>query len=215
VGFTDYEKDLKNPEVDLELILDKYFHCGESAVFHGAPPDEEPRLKEMVAAAILDTFGVRLHIFQLVVCGSAHLGFSPVPEKLGKPFDAKASDIDMAIASPELFDAWWTELQSAGLDMDTRQVVSRDLFWGFINPANVRHIKGYGSKWWALFGQLTELPSRPHATIFWPRSQAARRPCEPRGERAAQQADGAIAVCQDRRKAPQLINRYRQSEACE
>jgi hypothetical protein len=154
VGFTDYEKDLKNPEVDLELILDKYFHCGESAVFHGAPPDEEPRLKEMVAAAILDTFGVRLHIFQLVVCGSAHLGFSPVPEKLGKPFDAKASDIDMAIASPELFDAWWTELQSAGLDMDTRQVVSRDLFWGFINPANVRHIKGYGSKWWALFGQL-------------------------------------------------------------
>ena len=56
MGFPDYEKDLRNPEVDLELILDKYFHCGESAVFHGAPPDEEPRLKEMVAAAILDTF---------------------------------------------------------------------------------------------------------------------------------------------------------------
>lgn len=154
MGFPDFKKDLENSEVDVNHILDKYFHTGPSAVFAGAPPGEEAKLKATVASTLFEKFKVRVHPVQLVICGSAHLGFSPVAEKLGQPFNSKTSDIDIAVASPELFELCWTELQSAGLDEDTRSLVSRDLFWGFINPANIQNIQSFGSGWWQAFGQL-------------------------------------------------------------
>jgi len=40
------------------------------------------------------------------------------------------------------------------LDFETRSAVSRDLFWGFLNPALLRDIGEYGPKWWGLFGAL-------------------------------------------------------------
>jgi hypothetical protein len=97
MGFPDYKRDLGDIDVDINYILDRYFHSGESAVFAGAPPDEQAKLKNDVARALFDSFHVRVHPFQLVISGSAHLGFSPVPEKLGKPFDPQKSDIDIAV----------------------------------------------------------------------------------------------------------------------
>ena len=35
-----------------------------------------------------------------------------------------------------------------------RSDVSRDLFWGFINPAHVREIPQHGTRWWQLFGEM-------------------------------------------------------------
>jgi len=154
MGFPDYKKDLLDDTIDVNYLLDRYFHSGESVVFHGAPPDEEAELKNLVATSLFKALKYRIHPFQLVICGSAHLGFSPVPTKLGKPFDSTKSDIDIAVISPELFEACWTELQTVGLDEPTREAVSRDLFWGFINPATIQNASQIGASWWSTFGAL-------------------------------------------------------------
>ncbi len=154
MGFPDYKRDLLSEDFDANYVLDRYFHSGQSAVFNGAPPDEEANFKYSVARDIYSSFSIRVHPFQLIITGSAHLGFSPVPGKLGKPFNSANSDIDIAVVSPELFDIWWTELQSGGLEPAVREDVSRDLFWGFINPAIVRDLTTCGNNWWTLFGGL-------------------------------------------------------------
>jgi len=154
MGFADYRRDLLNEAFDPNYMLDRYFHTGQSLVFNGAPPEAEGDFKYLVASELFTAFALRVHLYQLIVTGSAHLGFSPVPGKLGKSFDPMKSDIDLAIVSPELFDVWWTELQSAGLELAVRETVSRDLFWGFINPASVRDVSDCGAKWWRLFGGL-------------------------------------------------------------
>jgi len=79
MGFPDYKSDLLDEDFDANYILDKYYHSGTSAVFHGAAPDVEPKLKGRVAEQLYHTFKFRIHPFQLVISGSAHLGFSPVP----------------------------------------------------------------------------------------------------------------------------------------
>lgn len=154
MGYPDYKRDLLDLDVEVNFILDRYFHSGQSYVFIGAYPDEEAKLKETVAGSLYGAFRLRVHPFQLATCGSAHLGFSPVTDKLGKPFDPSVSDIDKAVVSGEIFDQWWAELQSGGLDEATRSVVARDLFFGFINPASVRDVSEHGSKWWRVFGDL-------------------------------------------------------------
>ena len=134
MGFPDYKRDLLAEDFDANYVLDRYFHTGQSDVFSGAPPDEEANFKYDVATKFFAAFGIRVHPFQLIITGSAHLGFSPVPGKLGNRFNAESSDIDIALVSPELFDAWWTELQSGSLDTAVRETVSKDLFWGSSTP---------------------------------------------------------------------------------
>jgi hypothetical protein len=109
MAFPDYKRDLLAEDFDANYMLDRYFHTGQSAVFIGASPDAEASFKYSVATTFFGAFGIRIHPFQIVISGSAHLGFSPVPGKLGKPFDSNTSDIDISIVSPELFDLLWTE----------------------------------------------------------------------------------------------------------
>jgi hypothetical protein len=155
MAFADYKRDLLVVEdFDPNYVLDRYFHTGQAAVFNGAPPGEEANFKYAVATELFSAFETRVHPFQIIISGSAHLGFSPVPAKLGKPFDSNTSDIDLSIVSPELFDSWWTELQSRSLEPAIRDMVAHDLFWGFFNPANVRDVSDHGGKWWRLFGSL-------------------------------------------------------------
>lgn len=154
MGYPDYQRDLL-VGTDDEYILHRYFHSGQSACFFGAPPDAEPILKNQITNQVRSALGVQLHPLQLILCGSAHLGFSPVPEKLGIPFNSVTSDIDVAVVSPELFDLWWAELQSAELVAAVRSRVAEDLFWGFINPANVYKYTKIGKTWWDAFGSIT------------------------------------------------------------
>jgi hypothetical protein len=154
MGFPEYKRDLLAENFDVNYVLDRYFHSGESMVFAGAAPEEEALLKNNIARVLHGAFGARVHPLQIIVCGSAHLGFSPVPEKLGTPFNALASDIDVAVISSDLFDTWWAELQSAGLDPGVRETIARDMFWGFINPANARDVSEAGDRWWSAFGGL-------------------------------------------------------------
>ena len=53
MGWPEYKNDLINQDVDVDYILDKYFHTGPSHVFHGAAPGEEAKPKETVAGALL------------------------------------------------------------------------------------------------------------------------------------------------------------------
>lgn len=155
MAFPDYKKDLLAPMFDANRLLDRYFHSGQSAVFVGSSPSEEATFKNDIARSLLNELELRVHPLQIVVCGSAHLGFSPVPHKLGKPFDSTSSDIDVAIVSPQLFDDWWDELQSCQLDESVRRKVADELFWGFINPATVKDCCKTGRAWWELFGTIT------------------------------------------------------------
>lgn len=155
MSYADYKRDLLADDFDANYVLDRYFHSGQSFVFVGATSaDEESNLKFDVARALFGAFSVRVHPLQLVLCGSAHLGFSPVPDRLGTSFNPERSDIDIAVVSPELFDIAWTELQSAGLDPMIRSQVSHDLFFGAINPAIIRDLCEFGGRWWTTFGGL-------------------------------------------------------------
>ncbi len=154
MAYPDYKDDLVADGFDANKILDRYFHSGPSFAFFRAPPEREPEFKSYLADCIFGVLRIRLHPLQLIVCGSAHLGFSPVPEKLGKPFDSDSSDIDIAIVSTELFDLWWAELQACELARINRAKVADDLFWGFINPAHVKDASETGSRWWDMFRRM-------------------------------------------------------------
>jgi hypothetical protein len=155
MSYTDYKRDLLSDDFDANYVLDRYYHSGQSFVFVGATSaDEESNLKCSIARELFGAFAVRVHPFQLILCGSAHLGFSPVPDKLGTSFDPERSDIDVAVVSPELFDMAWSELQSAGLAAEVRSQISNDLFFGFINPAAIRDLCDFGGKWWTTFGGM-------------------------------------------------------------
>lgn len=155
--FSDYKRDLAAPGAFNPFwILDRYFHCGQTHAFAEAHPDEEPLFKGQLARALYDALGIELHPLQFVFCGSAHLGFSPVPtnEKFGKPFNPSTSDIDVAVVSSDLFDRWWGELQTIELLEAVRKKVAEDIFWGFINPANAWDVSPIGRKWWKAFGSI-------------------------------------------------------------
>jgi hypothetical protein len=154
MGYPDYKRDLMAPEFNVNRVLNRYFHSGQSVVFYGAAPETEPAFKSELASHLLDALRIQLHPLQLVVCGSAHLGFSPVPDKLGKPFDPSKSDIDVAVVSGELFDLWWAELQEGDPVQAVYRRIAEDLFWGFINPVNVNTVTRIGGKWWDVFGKM-------------------------------------------------------------
>ncbi|MFL5329983.1 MAG: hypothetical protein ACJ8C4_13845 [Gemmataceae bacterium] len=154
--WADYKKDLLSPTFDPHRILDQYFHTGQPVVFANTPREVEPKFKRKLAGDLQSIFGAQLHPLQLILCRSAHLGFSPVPgkNKLGRVFDPAKSDIDVAVVSAELFDSWWLDLQSCGLDQSARDEISEDIFWGFISPDNVGSNSRFKRKWWKLFGDF-------------------------------------------------------------
>src|SRR5258708_29662172 len=51
----------------------------------------------------------KIHPSEVLIVGSAKLGFSIVPDKRYRPF-GETSDIDVAICSPELFDMFWKDV---------------------------------------------------------------------------------------------------------
>ena len=157
MAYSDYKKDLLADEFGgplIEYVLDRYYHSGHSAVFTGAVAAVEPKFRRDLANQIASALQVQCHPLQVFFCGSAHLGFSPVPNKLGKPFNSETSDIDVAVISPEIFDQWRNELLAADLLDSARARVAENLFWGFINPASVHDATAFGKSWWKLFGDL-------------------------------------------------------------
>lgn len=143
-------------EYTVESILDEFFHSGIPHVFNGDAA-AHGQFRRSLANEINSAFGITAcHPHHVVICGSAHLGYSPVPEKLGKRFDGDTSDIDVAILLPDLFDRWWLELVDPRVSLGShRSTIADDLLNGFINPHFVRTATTTGQKWWTLFGGFT------------------------------------------------------------
>lgn len=140
-------------ERQVESILDAYYHSGTPYVFRG-DASLHGQFKRNIANELSSAYTLRCHPHHVVVCGSAHLGFSPTPtEKFGRSFGFEASDIDVAILLPELFDRWWLELAAPNVELGKhKEDIARDLLNGFINPQYARGFTDTGRKWWALFG---------------------------------------------------------------
>lgn len=155
MSFPYYRQALLAEDFDAYRVLDEYFHCGQSRVFVGSPPGTEAAIKQSIARSLQNSLGVQVHSLQLVVCGSAHLGFSPVPQKLGKPFDPISSDMDIAVVSEQMFDQWWSELIGCRMTRDERIKTSEQLFWGLIDPSTAARFSEIGKVWWKVFAQMT------------------------------------------------------------
>ena len=117
--------------------------------------DQYMSLKERVA----DHF--RVATMEVIVVGSAKLGFSIAPMKRYRHFGDE-SDIDVAIASPKLFDAIWDESLDFHLDgpvvWDKLSQYRKNVFRGWIRPDQ---LPTHGSfqrshEWFEFFRSLTQ-----------------------------------------------------------
>lgn len=80
--------------------------------------------------------GVGIHPEDVVVVGSAKLGFSIAPEKQYRPF-GETSDVDVALVSADLFDEIWREalqFDESGGDWPAKAEFRKYLFRGWIRP---------------------------------------------------------------------------------
>lgn len=103
----------------------------------------------------------RIHPSEIVMVGSAKLGFSI---KSGKrrfqPF-GENSDIDIAIISPNLFDRIWLEtlIYSESKDIwEKKEKFQEYLFQGWIRPDMLPPYKSSTTRreWWDFFTKLTQ-----------------------------------------------------------
>lgn len=100
--------DLRNESLSFEQLFQKHIVDIQSFYFNTILQDtgKEYEIRELIA----NSLGV--HINEVVIVGSAKLGFSLNPNKLYNEFDAKfnrtsvirdKSDLDIAVISPDLF----------------------------------------------------------------------------------------------------------------
>ena len=118
-----FRTDLRNTISD-EEIVNKYISFGTPYIFQ----DDETQyhsLKQKLAAH----YGV--HNNDVIMIGSAKLGFSIAPIKLWKPF-GEESDIDIVIISGTLFDAFWKDLFNFKISLKVRTKDEEDRFQLFL-----------------------------------------------------------------------------------
>lgn len=101
------KKDLSKTEFDLEQVLQKHVIDINSFLFDNSNSDLEYRIRNIIAKSL----GV--HLNEVVIVGSAKIGYSLSPKKLYHQLDSKyhqtkrkkdKSDIDIAVISPSLFE---------------------------------------------------------------------------------------------------------------
>ncbi len=101
-----------------------------------------------------------LHPNEVLVVGSAKLGFSIVPNKRFRPFRRDKSDIDVALVSSKLFDQVSEDIfsykQEAG-DWRKYGEFADHLFQGWIRPDKFprSQVFGFGNEWWDFFLRIT------------------------------------------------------------
>ena len=141
-------------EEDLDVlspvqIVRKHILHGECCILS---PHEYFNLRSEVANCF------ELHPNQVLVVGSAKLGFSIVPDKPYRPF-CDESDIDVALVSSTLFDKIWEDVyrykDEVGYWPQLRDF-SRYLFRGWIRPDMLPSSKmfSFGKKWWEFFQRM-------------------------------------------------------------
>jgi hypothetical protein len=105
---------------------------------------------------VAQQFGI--HHAQVLVVGSAKLGFSIAPDKRYRPFGDN-SDIDVALCSSDLFDAFWRDVfdyWSRGEIWPGVNQFRRYLFLGWMRPDKLPPAKSFArsQEWWEFFRLL-------------------------------------------------------------
>ncbi len=101
----------------------------------------------------------KIHTNEVVVVGSAKLGFSIAPDKRYRPFRDE-SDIDVALVSPALFDKFWEAAYAFWKDRGhwvNQSEFQKYLFQGWIRPDKLPTSDRFPecSDWWEFFRTLT------------------------------------------------------------
>jgi hypothetical protein len=137
--------DLDNADMVAKHIL--------SGDCHALEEDLHWRLRRQVATSL------SVYPNQVVVVGSARLGFSIVERKLLRPF-SDSSDIDVAIVSSDLFDEYWQlvyQYEREGGYWERGNDFKRYLFRGWMRPDLLPSSPSFEprKRWWELFRKLT------------------------------------------------------------
>ena len=92
----------------------------------------------------------RLEEENVVIVGSAKMGFSLDPYSFPSAFKKKGGDIDIVVVSQELFDTYWEIIlkwhyprRTAGLNAPDREWVRdrrKDLYWGWFHPSEIGYV---------------------------------------------------------------------------
>ena len=112
-------------QVNNQEIVQRYITHGASFVFD-EDEDKHFRLKKLIS----DNFNLSPE--NVIMVGSAKLGFSIAPSKLWKSFDEE-SDIDMVIVSDVIFDDFWVDLYDFNLELTSRTEAEQNRFNRFLN----------------------------------------------------------------------------------
>ncbi|MEW6100764.1 MAG: hypothetical protein AB1481_00505 [Candidatus Omnitrophota bacterium] len=118
-----FRADLTAKISDKEMV-NKYISFGTPYIFQ----DDEIKyhqLKQIVATRY------KTHNNDIIMIGSAKLGFSIAPRKLWRPF-SDISDIDIVIISPELFDEFWKDLFNFNISLEVRTEEEEEKFLEFL-----------------------------------------------------------------------------------
>ncbi len=100
-----------------------------------------------------------IHPNEVLIVGSAKLGFSIAPDKKYRPFN-DVSDIDVAIISSNLFDTVWDQVFNYKIEVgywEQEDKFKDYLFRGWIRPDKLPPAKSFklGKDWWEFFRKLT------------------------------------------------------------
>ena len=118
-------------ELDLSVAVQKHLTYGPCCLLSS---DAYFELKREIAQQF------KLHPTQVLVVGSAKLGFSIVPKKRYRLFNDE-SDIDVALVAPQLFEEVWTEVYDywyGSAYWDQHQTFCNYLFQGWIRLTSCR-----------------------------------------------------------------------------
>ena len=145
----------RNADIVQRYILDQFPFC-----FHDNP-EAFWNLRTEVCR------NLDIHPQDVAIVGSAKLGFSLSPKRLGEPF-GEASDIDLLIVSEDLFEKIWLELIKyretvvfkLRPDLQSRfKELQRILFFGLLRMDKLSNDFDFAKKYWELFNALSVDPA--------------------------------------------------------
>jgi predicted nucleotidyltransferase len=146
----DFQNDLK--KIPIEQVLFKHLLSGECAALSN---EQYLSLKEKVASFF------DVSTAEVIVVGSAKLGFSIKDTKLYTPFDENESDIDVAVISSDAFDKIWREVHrytKTGTFFPKKDEFQNYLYDGWIRPDKMPpdDIFKFANEWRLFFRSLTK-----------------------------------------------------------
>lgn len=152
---------LKDEKIASVNIVQRYLVYGDPYVFN-LNLNSYYSLKEATAKQF------EVHPHNIIMVGSAKLGFSIAPTKKWKPFDQE-SDIDIVIVSEKLFTKFWSELFlfNDNISRDTREadnfVKFKDYFFrGWIRPDLFNFNYKGKTEWFDFFKSLSQNYGQGH-----------------------------------------------------